>query len=83
MALDGYFCIIFNDTQPQSVTCVKALLIRSGVAALLCLSFAARAQVVLRLDFNDRSSSLPTNNLAGFDPFMPGAARSLRMKCAW
>ena len=49
---------------------------RLSVAMLLCVPFVARGQVVLRLDFNDRSSSLPTNNLAGFDPFVAGAVGS-------
>jgi hypothetical protein len=49
---------------------------RLSVAMLLCVPFAAPGQVVLRLDFNDRSSSLPTNNLAGFDPFVIGTVGS-------
>ena len=46
---------------------------RLCIAMLLCAPFVAHGQVVLRLDFNDRSTSLATNNLAGFDPFVIGS----------
>jgi|GEM_PF-4239390 hypothetical protein len=58
---------------------MNSLLSRPCIALLFCAPFISRGQVVLRLDFNDRSSSLATNNLAGFDPFVIGSVGSITL----